>query len=110
MQECFRKYPEVYSAELADDEEAAEGAPASTESAPSVNSDGDAIAAPEKVAPRASAEEKVQEKPAETQTEEKKIETKTAEPAPAPAEATESVPAEVPTKFSDATEENKKSE
>lgn len=102
MQECFREYPEIYSAEIADDEEA---------DAAAANAEGAAPAAAEKAATPASEETKPAEPKAEPK-EQKKPETKAAEQTPAAADAlslksaTESAPAESPKKFSDATDAN----
>jgi mitochondrial intermembrane space import and assembly protein 40 len=104
MQECFRKYPEIYGAELQDDEEAqnAEGsAPASA--------DGESVPAPEKEAVPAEEKpiEKKAEKAADETLAEKKTESKPETTTPNLKAAEEAVPAEAPKKFSDATDANK---
>lgn len=104
MQECFRKYPEIYGAELQDDEEVQ-----NTEGSAPANADGESAPAPEKEA--APAEEKPIEKKAEKTADEtpaeKKTESKPETTTPNLKAAEEAVPAEAPKKFSDATDANK---
>ncbi|WYZ44728.1 hypothetical protein EsH8_VIII_000044 [Colletotrichum jinshuiense] len=56
MQECFRKYPEIYGAELADDDEAPEGAQ------PTLDANADASVAPSTPAVQDKTEEKKETK------------------------------------------------
>ncbi|KAH6668082.1 mitochondrial intermembrane space import and assembly protein 40-B [Plectosphaerella plurivora] len=102
MQECFRKYPEIYGAELADDEEAQNEGSAPADSDSAAVSEKAALAEEKPV-------EKKAEKPAEETPVEKKTESKpeTTTPEPAFAKAEEAAPAEAPKKFSDATDANK---